>query len=252
MSPLATTWLCGAGAVAAAGGVFSYGMFAPRSPMFCPVISRGPTDCGRVALTFDDGPWPGSTEPILAMLAAAGARATFFVIGRYAAARPELLRRIHAEGHQLANHTYDHHRAGMFGSPAYWESQVRRTDDAIARITGSPPRLFRAPMGFKSPLLAAAIRRTGHTVIAWSCKSRDGITTTPGRIVRNVARAAAGDIILLHDGRDPASRRDVSPTAAALPEVLRDLRARALHPVRLDELLIHTLTPAAATGPSSA
>jgi peptidoglycan/xylan/chitin deacetylase (PgdA/CDA1 family) len=237
VTPLATTLTAGGAALAAAGGVFSYGMFVPGSAMFCPVVMRGVAGTGRVALTFDDGPWPGSTEPILGALAVAGARATFFVIGRYAEAHPDLVRRMHAEGHQVANHSYDHHRTGMFGSPRYWESQVRRTDDAIARATGGPPRLFRAPMGFKSPLLAAAVRRTGHTVVAWSCKSRDGVAASPERIRRNVASAAAGEIILLHDGRDPASRRDVSPTSAALPAILGDLRSRGLTPVRLDELL---------------
>lgn len=237
MTPLATTLLAGGGALAVAGGVFSYGMFVPGSSMFCPVITRGTAGTPRVALTFDDGPWPGSTELILDTLAAAGARATFFVIGRYADAHPDLLRRIHAEGHQVENHSYDHHRTGMFGSPAYWESQLRRTDDAIARVTGSPPRLFRPPMGFTSPLLAAALRRTEHTVVTWSCKSRDGVPTPPDRIRGNVAAAASGGIILLHDGRDPASRRDVSPTAAVLPAILDDLRIRRLTPVRLDELL---------------
>jgi peptidoglycan/xylan/chitin deacetylase (PgdA/CDA1 family) len=212
-------------------------MFVPGSALFCPVVTRGDAGTGRVALTFDDGPWPGSTEPILEALAAAEARATFFVIGRYAAAHPDLVRRVHAEGHQVANHSYDHHRTGMFGSPRYWESQVRRTDDAIARVTGAPPRLFRAPMGFKSPLLAAAVGRTGHTVVAWSCKSRDGLPAPPERIRRNVAPAVAGEFILLHDGRDPASRRDVSPTVAALPAILGDLRSRGLRPVRVDELL---------------
>lgn len=215
-----------------------YGLFAPRSRLFGDVVWRAPGTPGAfVALTFDDGPMPGVTERILDDLGAAGAKACFFVIGRHARAHPGLIRRIAGEGHLIGNHTFDHDRTGLFRGSAYWLDQLVRTDDAVAQMTGAAPRLFRPPMGFKSPPLAHAARRLGHTMVSWSRRGFDGVGASPERIARLAGSARPGDIVLLHDGRDPASRRDASVTARALPAVLARLRERGLNPVRLDDLL---------------
>jgi len=227
-------------AVASAGALtLGYGMFVPRSQLLCPVISRGHARAGpRVALTFDDGPWPGSTDVILDILRQKDVKAAFFVIGRYVRQWPDLVRRMHDEGHLIGNHTFDHHRWGLFRGKRYWLDQLARTDEAIAEITGAPTRLFRAPMGFKSPPLARAARQSDKTIIAWSRRSYDGVRSKPDRIVRALeGRVKAGDIVLMHDGRDPASRRDAAPTARALPRVIDNLGAQGLNLARLDELI---------------
>jgi peptidoglycan/xylan/chitin deacetylase (PgdA/CDA1 family) len=125
----------------------------------------------------------------------------------------------------------------MFRGTRYWIDQITRADDAIAQVTGVPPRFFRPPMGFKSPLVARAVRRLGHTVVAWSRRAFDGVGGTPDRVVRALGGAQPGDILLLHDGRDPHSRRATLATARALPRVLECLRGRGLEPVRLDQLI---------------
>lgn len=225
-------------ALAGGAGVLTYGLFAPRSQFFCDTVWHGgPASGPRVAFTFDDGPWPGATEPILDALAAANARACFFVIGRYARAHPALLRRVADEGHLIGNHTFDHHRTGLFRGTAYWLDQLERTDDAVAQIVGVPPRYFRPPMGFKSPPVARAARRSQHTVVAWSRRAYDGVAAHPERITRGASAARPGDIVLMHDGRDPSSVRPIGATAQALPRVLRSIRERGLEPVRLDELI---------------
>lgn len=228
-----------AGAAGAGGlGIFARGMFHPRSRLLCPVISSGPrSERTRIALTFDDGPCPGSTDRVLDVLERSGVRATFFVIGRYAHEHPSLIARAHAAGHLIGNHTYDHHRSGMFGWKRYWMDQIARADEAVGAVVGAAPRLFRPPMGFKSHHLGAAVRRLGHTVVTWSRRGMDGVATTENRIARAMLPVRGGDIVLLHDGRDPASRRDASVTARALPQILADLQSRGLQPVRLDELL---------------
>jgi peptidoglycan/xylan/chitin deacetylase (PgdA/CDA1 family) len=225
-----------AGALSAAA-ILAHAMFSPRSPLLTPVTWHGPRSGNHVALTFDDGPWPGSTEPILDLLAAARARATFFVIGRYAADHPALIRSIAQQGHALANHTFDHHRNGLFRGQGYWREQIHRCDDAIAQITGNPPTLFRPPMGLRCPPMARVLRSLPHRVVTWSIRTRDGTSTDPAAIAARASRAAPGDIILLHDGRDPASRRDVGITLAALPRVLESLHDRDLRSVTVDELL---------------
>ncbi len=225
-------------ALGSAAGVVGYGLFAPRSQLFGEVVWRAPRASGpRVALTFDDGPMPGVTDPILDALAGAGARACFFVIGRHARAHPGLIRRIANEGHLIGNHTFDHDRTGLFRGTGYWLDQLARTDDAVAQVTGAAPRLFRPPMGFKSPPLVQAARSLGHAMVSWSRRGFDGVGTSGERIARLAGRARPGDIILLHDGRDPASRRDATLTARVLPAVLARLRERGLKPARLDELL---------------
>jgi len=230
----------GAAALAAVAGVAAYGMFVPASRFFGPVISRAGgsrAGAGAVALTFDDGPWPGGTERILEILAREGVRAAFFVIGRYAAEHPEMVRRIHDEGHLIGNHTFDHSRLGMFRGWTYWDDQVRRTNEVVAELTGSEPVYFRPPMGFKSPPSMRAARRNGCEVVTWSRRALDGVTTTADAIVRHVSGAEDGEIVLMHDGRDPMSRREVGATAEALPEVIARLRDKGLGIVRLDELL---------------
>jgi peptidoglycan-N-acetylglucosamine deacetylase len=226
------------GALAAgSAGLAAYATFTPRAALWCPVISRGPTGSRGVALTFDDGPWPGSTPAILDVLARAGVSATFFVIGRNAARWPGLLDRICAEGHIVGNHSYDHDRLGLLRRRRYWLDQLARTDDAIARVSGAPPAFFRPPMGFTSGHMAAALRARGHRAVTWSKRGLDGVPTTPDRIAARLRRCGPGDIVALHDGTEPGARRDGIATARALGPVIRSIRARALEPVRLDHLL---------------
>lgn len=235
MTPQSTAISLGI-ACASGAGLLAYSMFTPKSGLLCRTVWRGPSHHNHLALTFDDGPWPGSTEHVLDILHARGCLATFFVIGRYAKASPHLIRRIHAEGHQLANHTFDHHRAGLFRHTQYWVDQIRRTDDVIADITGARPLLFRPPMGFKSPPMAWALARTGHRVVTWSRRAGDGITTTSDRILNRLRNLDGGDIVLMHDGRDPASGRSLDATLAALPTLLNDLADQQLSLVTLDRL----------------
>jgi peptidoglycan/xylan/chitin deacetylase (PgdA/CDA1 family) len=226
-----------AGAATGLAGVATYATFAPRAGVWCPVISCGPSDPARVALTFDDGPCADSTPAILDILAAERVAAAFFVIGRNAALHPDLLDRICAEGHLLGNHSYDHHRLGIMGLRRYWLDQLDSTDRLISRAAGGPSMFFRPPMGFKTGHMAAGLRVRGHRVIAWSRRALDGVGTTPARIVARLSRCSPGDIVALHDGVEPGGRRDAQATVLALKSVIRAIRDRGLEPVRLDRLL---------------
>jgi len=226
------------GEVAAGAGIVGalYATFVPGSGIWCPVVTRG-TAGGRprVALTFDDGPLPGSTDRILDILAEQGVKAVFFVIGRPAEQHPDLVRRIHDEGHLVANHTYHHPTHGWARGLRFWRRQIERTDAVVERAIGLRPRFFRPPMGIKSFVTARAAR--GHAVIGWTRRGFDGVATTPQRVVARLApRARAGEILLLHDGISPQSRRDPTVTIEALRPLIQELRARGLDPVRLDEL----------------
>lgn len=236
MLPVFATALAGAAAFFAAG---AYGAAHPASRMWGPVISRGDTSSSNVALTFDDGPLPGTTDRILDDLRNAGIRAAFFVIGRHVREHPDLVRRIHAEGHLVGNHTFDHLHTGLFGRYRYWINELRRADDAIEETIGVRPAVFRPPMGIKHWHVMNAAADAGHSVVTWSRRARD-VQPIPVETVldRLLKPARGGDVMLMHDGNDPCLRpQNRSATRDAVRPLIDGLRARGLSPVRLDELL---------------
>jgi peptidoglycan/xylan/chitin deacetylase (PgdA/CDA1 family) len=235
MTPVVSAGLGVCGTTAAVYAAF----IAPRSPVCGRVIFRGPRQGRpRVALTFDDGPTEDSTARILDTLGELNARAAFFVIGRHARRLPQLLRRMDDEGHIVANHSYDHHYLGSFHNWAYWEEQLRRTDDAVAQIIGKRPALFRPPMGIRTWPITRAARRGGQAVITWTRRAKDGVSTNTDRILgRLLPHARAGDIIMLHDGVGPGRRPSPWATVAAMNPLVTGLRQRGLELVRLDELI---------------
>ena len=117
-------------------GFFTYTIAHPSSQFFASVVSRLATDEPVVALTFDDGPDPVFTPQILDVLAAHHARATFFVLGERAALYPDLIQRMHREGHTVGTHTQRHRLRFHFGSPTYVQREI---EDAIAVVAGILP-----------------------------------------------------------------------------------------------------------------
>ena len=243
-----------AGSALAATGVGCRAIFAARSQIFGPLLFRGPRDHPpRVALTFDDGPHHAATPRILDVLRDHGAVATFFVVGRHVAAHSGLLRRMHGEGHAIANHSMDHSYGGLFHGDRYWIDQINCTDDIIEGIIGVRTAMFRPPMGFKTFHVTRAARKTGHVMVTWTRRGRDGVNTSANQIVHRLANATEpGDIVLLHDGMIPGVRRDPLATVDALVALIEAWRNRRLALVRLDELLgINAYQPTKRTTPSA-
>lgn len=228
------------GAVTGGIGALTWTSLSPTSAFWGPVHSRGiaAEKPPRYALTFDDGPTRHSTTAILDTLGELGVRATFFVIGVNARRCPDLLVRMHAEGHLIANHSLDHAHLAMFRGRRYWDRQIDETDEIIRRAIGVRPAMFRPPMGIKTCFVMGAAFSHGHAVITWSRRALDGITTTPQRILnRLVPHAVAGDVLILHDGVEPQSRRSPAATVAAIEPLVLGLRDRGLEPAPLVELL---------------
>lgn len=195
-----------------------------------PVSSKGSSGRAQIALTFDDGPLPGSTERVLAILEAQDVKATFFCIGSRIQAAEDLLSRIHEAGHILGNHTFHHKKAFAFLSTRAVARELSETDKLIARATGSPPRLFRPPFGVTSPSIATTVRARQYITVGWSIRSFDSITASPERLLRRVtANVKAGDIVLFHDYSEAM--------ISILPRFIQFLRKEGLEPVRLDKLL---------------
>lgn len=236
--PVVSTALAGAAAFFSVG---AYGLTNPASRMWGPVLSRAEAGGSetRVALTFDDGPLPGSTDRVLDTLGEAGVRAAFFVIGRHVRQFPDLVRRMHDEGHLVANHSHRHLHTGMFGRERYWTAELTRADDAIEEVIGRRPAIFRPPMGYKHWHLMNAAADLGHRVVTWSRRAVDARAVAADVILRRlVGPSRGGDVMLLHDGNDPCRPpRDRSGTCAAVRPLIDGLRRRGLEPVRLDDLL---------------
>jgi len=218
-------------------GAVAYPLAMPGCQWFGPVTARGPTDgLPRVALTFDDGPWPGGTDQILDLLKRLNVRATFFVIGRYVEAHPQLVERIDREGHLIGNHSFDHAALGFLHGQAFWREQLEKTAAAIERCIGKKPTLFRPPLGIKTPAMMKAA--SGYRTITWTRRAMDGLTTTPHKILaRLIPATRAGDIVVLHDGVGPQSKRDPSVTVRAIEPLVKRLRDQGLEPVGLDEFV---------------
>lgn len=184
-----------------------------------------------VYLTFDDGPDPEWTPHILDVLAAADMRATFFVIGSEARRHPYLIRRATAQGHEIANHTFDHRHPWAMSARAA-RSQVRDCATTLGDILGFPPRLYRPPHGRRRACMIEEAALCGEALVDWDLSAVDwGPFGASRRIAARLSRIQAGDIVLMHDGRNRRNRPD--ELLAILPEFLDELRRRHLRSVSL-------------------
>jgi len=212
------------------------GGLLPRSRLLGPNWTRLPAGGTAVALTFDDGPDPAVTPRLLELLARHGVRATFFCVGERVAQYPELARRISREGHEIGNHT-EHHRYvfSLFG-PAAMRREIVRAQASIEAICQVVPRFFRAPAGLRNPFLQPCLSQLNLQLASWTRRGYDTVNTDAdvvlGRLTRNLA---AGDILLLHDGRAARTADGTPVILAVLPGLLAELAGRRLRCVTLSE-----------------
>lgn len=175
-----------------------------------------------MALTFDDGPAPPFTAQILDILRDHKVPATFFVCGQNAERYPELVRRIHAEGHALGNHMYSHPFL-CFQRRGKTAQEIDRTQEVIEKLTGCRPQLFRPPYGVRWFGLYPVLRERGMHVVQWSDTGYDWENRAEAIVNAVLRRLRPGSVILLHDGfnvHTPNGCIDRSNTVTALPAIL--------------------------------
>jgi peptidoglycan-N-acetylglucosamine deacetylase len=207
-----------------------------------PLVSRQEVADDVLALTFDDGPsaW---TDAILDALEAAGARATFFVIGGAidGPARQATLRRIAAAGCELGNHTFTHPDVRGLTEAAL-RDELERTTAEIEGVAGVRPRYWRPPYLRSDDRARRVAHELGLREVGCSIATTDyespGVATA--KLV--LARARRGDIVDLHDGRPVTDGpADSSPTREdtvhAVQMIVAELARRGLRPVTVSELL---------------
>ena len=228
-----------AGGAAAAAGLAAWGAVAPSSQLFGPTI-RHTSSARKIALTFDDGPNPAVTPRLLALFERHAVPATFFVIGKFARACPELVREIAARGHVIGNHT-DTHPSLIFQPPAGIRAELLRCQDAVGEaLHGAPPRWMRPPYGYRSPLLAAELKSAGIQGVAmWSRICWDWKPQPPQRLIERLSRVARpgraeGDVVVMHDGDHRALGGDRLHVVAALEHWLPRWRDAGMEFVTMD------------------
>ena len=205
-----------------------YHLFVPWAQGLVRVHRRFATTRQEVWLTIDDGPDPADTPRILELLAAHGARATFFVIGENAAAHPALVRAILAAGHEVAHHTQTHPLGSFWSaSPARLGRELDECR-AVLLPLGAKPTRFRPPAGIKNLWLGPALKARGLVCVGWSARGLERWGGDPQMVVARATRGLVpGSILLLHEGpRVPPSVR-----VQAISGVLDRLRAQGYRSV---------------------
>ncbi len=182
-----------------------------------------------VALTFDDGPWPGQTEAVLAILQKYGIKATFFEIGAQARGRPKLTKMLADAGMMLGNHSETHPNLARC-TPDRVARELEQAEANIERASGQHPRYFRPPGGNVSPAVWAEVKKMDLRLVQWDIDTADWRKPAPATIVSRVLNGIRpGSVVLMHDGGG-----DRSNTIKALPAIIEGLKARGYQFVTLD------------------
>jgi len=183
-------------------------------------------DTPKIAITFDDGPHPYYTEQLLDGLKERGAKATFFVMGKQAEAYPELVLRMHEEGHLVGNHTYSHIQLGENNRETF-KAELVRTNELLSDITGEEPQYVRPPYGSWDKSFEAELTMIP---VLWTIDPMDWCSSDVKGIVSRVTRKAEENaVILMHD--------EYKSSVTAALDIVDILQKRGYEFVTVDEIL---------------
>src|SRR2546423_1609257 len=198
-------------------------------------LIHGNRSLKEVALTIDDGPHTPTGDQLLDILKREDIRATFFIVGIKMKERPDLVKRMIAEGHEVANHTYDHQRLAAL-RPDQIRREINDNDINFYRITGRHLDLLRPPgVNYNEKVLRIA-KELGYQTILENVASKDFDDQTPDFIVdRTLRRVENGSIILLHDDRES--------TVMALPRIIDELKQEGYRFVTVSQMLARLPKP---------
>jgi len=200
-------------------------------------VTKKLRDSGKIAFTFDDGPNPIYTPILLDLLKKFDVKATFFVLGAKAEKYPELILRIHLEGHLIGIHNYQH-RSNWLMLPWSVRRKLDKSASIVEKITGVRPVYYRPPWGLLNLFDLSTIKR--YKTIFWSVMAEDWRSAGGSERVKNklLAETKQGDIILLHDCGETLGADSDAPknTISALKDVLEELKLRQFSCARIDEI----------------
>ncbi|MGZ7443565.1 polysaccharide deacetylase family protein [Paenibacillus sp. TH7-28] len=195
----------------------------------------------QFALTFDDGPDPRYTPQLLDLLKRFGAKATFFVVGTNAEKYPELLKRMHEEGHLIGTHNYVHKTNWLMG-PGAVKKQIQKTNKIIYAATGVRSHYYRPPWGIVNLFDFAG--RGNTQIVLWSAMFSDWrVKVGANRLTERMMRKLrGGEVFLLHDCGATLGANSDAPREmlVALERVLQEAKRRGLECIRIDEMIQET------------
>lgn len=183
-----------------------------------------------VALTFDDGPYPGYTEKLLDILENENIHATFFLIGRHVEKNPYLAKLIADKKHEIGGHTYNHINITKLEDTKLF-LELEKTRDIIKKTTGISIYLFRPPGGRINTKTINFVSQLGYSTVLWNVLPKDHEPHKTSKEITKyiIENTSPGDIILLHLGKES--------TLNALPEIIWQLRIKGYRFVTISELL---------------
>lgn len=189
------------------------------------LVAVRPVEAGSVLLTYDDGPDPEGTPAVLRELAAADARATFFVLGTRVKLYPDVFRSVVADGHEIGLHGADHRHVDQVPEAEFSRGLIE-SKDMLEQLIQCPVVWYRPPYGRLTPAAWTAVNDAGMTTTGWTCDLQDWLDVPHEQHLTGlVAIRRAGEILLAHDAF--ADGRDLVDDGPA-PPVDRALLARAV------------------------
>jgi peptidoglycan/xylan/chitin deacetylase (PgdA/CDA1 family) len=232
----------GAAAVVVAASVaatLTYAALSAESQLFGHTIIAG-SDPNEVALTYDDGPNDAATDELLELLALHNTRATFFMIGKFVQQRPEIVRRVHAAGHLIGNHTQTHPWL-CYSSASAIRHELRACNEALEDMIGAPVRYVRPPHGARRPMVFRAAAELGLKLVQWNAMGHDWEPIGAERILADIENArhraqrrCVGTNILLHDGHDRSMGADRRDTLKVTEQLLQRFAREGVRTVTVD------------------
>src|ERR1700716_1724686 len=196
MLGLVMTGATGAAAAAAAG----YQSMAPTGEWYGQTFTGVARGSPQIALTYGGGANDPHTLRVLECLAKHGARATFFLIGRYVQRRPDIVRELVQAGHAVGNHTFTHPLL-IFKGEAEIRKELSECHAALSEAVGEHSNLFRPPFGGRRPAVLRIARELGLDPVMWNVTGYDWNAPSASVIERKVTKQIrGGDVVLLHDG----------------------------------------------------
>lgn len=200
------------------------------------IIKHGNDEEKLIALTFDDGPDKDFTPQVLDILKENNVKATFFVVGEMVSWSPEILKREYEEGHEIGNHTFTHINVAK-RSYSEINKEINQTQEAIKKVTGKEPSLFRPPYRAISRDMCTIAKDKNMNIVLWSnLDPRDWSNPGVNYIVETIMnKVQNGTIILLHDYNN--TRNSTTQTIQALKVVVPKLKAQGYKFVTVSELI---------------
>jgi len=222
---------------AAAVGYAGYSAYSPRSQLYGRTYLGAGRGSRQLALTYDDGPNDPHTLRLLEVLARHDVKATFFLIGRFVAERPEIAHEVARAGHAIGNHTFNHPNL-IFCSAARVRSELEQCRKILTDTVGEHSALWRPPFGARLPHVLGVGRQLGLEPVMWTVSSNDWKIRSAEAIEQRVARRIrGGGVILMHDGSHVRMGADRARTVEATDRLIRRFKGDGYEFVSVPEMM---------------